>query len=122
MFSVSAVKNAGKAGAYYTNEYSAADIRGLAPTHRAVSELSDAGIPAQTIASFLRESSQWQAAGHARDFRYTVFVIDESSMNGNAQQASLMNVIAEGGGRVELIGDQDQLQSLESSAPFALAL
>ncbi|UIL55054.1 conjugative transfer relaxase/helicase TraI (plasmid) [Pantoea agglomerans] len=100
----------------------APDIRGLAPTHRAVSELSDAGIPAQTIASFLSESSQWQAAGQARDFRNTVFVIDESSMNGNAQMASLMNVIAEGGGRAVLSGDQDQLKSLESGAPFALAL
>lgn len=98
------------------------DIRGLAPTHRAVSELSGAGIPAQTIASFLSESSQWQAAGQARDFRNTVFVIDESSMNGNAQLASLMNVIAEGGGRAVLSGDRDQLKSLESGAPFALAL
>ncbi|WP_275555780.1 MobF family relaxase [Mixta sp. Marseille-Q2659] len=98
------------------------DIRGLAPTHRAVSELSGAGIPAQTIASFLSESSQWQAAGQARDFSNTVFVIDESSMNGNAQMASLMNVIADGGGRAVLSGDQDQLKSLESGAPFALAL
>ena len=100
----------------------APDIRGLAPTHRAVSELSDAGIPAQTIASFLSESSQWQAAGQARNFSNTVFVIDESSMNGNAQLASLMDVIAEGGGRAVLSGDQDQLKSLESGAPFALAL
>lgn len=98
------------------------DIRGLAPTHRAVSELSGAGIPAQTIASFLSESSQWQAAGQARDFRNTVFVIDESSMNGNAQMASLLNVIAEGGGRGVLSGDRDQLKSLESGAPFALAI
>lgn len=98
------------------------EIRGLAPTHRAVSELSGAGIPAQTIASFLSESSQWQAAGQARDFRNTVFVVDESSMNGNAQLASLINVIAEGGGRAVLSGDRDQLKSLESGAPFALAL
>ena len=98
------------------------EIRGLAPTHRAVSELSGAGIPAQTIASFLSESSQWQAAGQARDFRNMVFVVDESSMNGNAQLASLMNVIAEGGGRAVLSGDRDQLKSLESGAPFALAL
>ena len=98
------------------------DIRGLAPTHRAVSERSSAGIPAQTIARFLSESSQWQAAGQVRDFRNTVFVIDESSMNGNAQMASLMNVIAEGGGRAVLSGDKDQLKSLESGAPFALAL
>ncbi len=98
------------------------EIRGLAPTHRAVSELSGAGIPAQTIASFLSESSQWQAAGQARDFSNTVFVIDESSMNGNAQMAALMNVIAGGGGRAVVSGDRDQLKSLESGAPFALAL
>lgn len=100
----------------------APDVRGLAPTHRAVAELSGAGIPAQTVASFLSESSQWQAAGQARDFSNTVFVIDESSMNGNAQLASLMNVIANGGGRAVLSGDKNQLKSLESGAPFALAL
>ncbi|QHM74013.1 MobF family relaxase [Mixta intestinalis] len=100
----------------------APEIRGLAPTHRAVSELSGAGIPAQTIASFLSESSKWQAAGQPRDFSNTVFVIDESSMNGNAQMASLMNLIAEGGGRAVLSGDKDQLKSLESGAPFTLTL
>lgn len=99
----------------------APELRGLAPTHRAVSELAAAGIPAQTVASFLSEHSQWQAAGQARDFSNTLFVIDESSMPGNAQLASLMDVIAEGGGRAVLSGDRDQLKSLESGAPFALA-
>jgi len=98
------------------------DIRGLAPTHRAVSELSGAGIPAQTIASFLSESSQWQAAGQVRDFSNTLFVIDESSMTGNAQMAALMDVIAGGGGRAVVSGDRDQLKSLESGAPFSLTL
>nr|WP_234472099.1 AAA family ATPase [Erwinia sp. S43] len=97
-------------------------IAGLAPTHRAVSELNGAGIPAQTIASFLSENSQWQEAGEARDYSNTLFVIDESSMNGNAQMASLLTVIAEGGGRAVLSGDKDQLKSLESGAPFALTL
>lgn len=97
-------------------------IAGLAPTHRAVSELNGAGIPAQTIASFLSENSQWQEAGEARDYSNTLFVIDESSMNGNAQMASLLTVIADGGGRAVLSGDRDQLKSLESGAPFALTL
>ncbi|KGT95359.1 hypothetical protein NG99_03965 [Erwinia typographi] len=97
-------------------------IAGLAPTHRAVSELNGAGIPAQTIASFLSENSQWQASGEARDYSNTLFVIDESSMNGNAQMASLLTAITEGGGRAVLSGDRDQLKSLESGVPFALAL
>ncbi|PRD13664.1 AAA family ATPase [Pantoea coffeiphila] len=97
-------------------------IAGLAPTHRAVNELNGAGIPAQTIASSLSENDQWQEAGEARDYSNTLFVIDESSMNGNAQMASLLTVIAEGGGRAVLSGDQDQLKSLESGAPFALTL
>ena len=97
-------------------------IAGLAPTHRAVSELNNAGIPAQTIASFLSENSQWQASGEARDYSNTLFVIDESSMNGNAQMASLLTAITEGGGRAVLSGDRDQLKSLETGAPFALAL
>jgi len=97
-------------------------IAGLAPTHRAVSELTSAGIPAQTIASFLSENSQWQSSGESRDYSNTLFVIDESSMNGNAQMASLLTAITEGGGRAVLSGDRDQLKSLESGAPFSLAL
>ncbi|WP_416414399.1 MobF family relaxase [Pantoea sp. App145] len=98
------------------------EIIGLAPTHRAVSELSEAGISSQTIASFLSESSQWQAAGQSRDYGNTLFIIDESSMNGNAQLASLLTIITDGGGRAVLSGDRDQLKSLESGVPFALAL
>lgn len=97
-------------------------IAGLAPTHRAVIELTAAGIPAQTISSFLSEHCQWQSSGEVRDFCNTLFVIDESSMNGNAQLASLLTAISEGGGRAVLSGDRDQLKSLESGAPFALTL
>lgn len=98
------------------------EIVGLAPTHVAVGELSAAGIPAQTIASFLSEQSQWQSAGQAKDFSNTVFVIDESSMNGNAQMAALLTAVADGNGRAVLNGDKDQLKSLESGVPFALSL
>ncbi|WP_217621312.1 AAA family ATPase [Pantoea cypripedii] len=98
------------------------EMTGLAPTHRAVSELSHAGIPAQTIASFLSENGQWQVDGQSHDYRNRLFVIDESSMNGNAQLASLLTVITEGGGRAVLSGDRNQLKSMESGVPFALAL
>ncbi|NIF23935.1 AAA family ATPase [Candidatus Pantoea multigeneris] len=98
------------------------EIVGLAPTHRAVSELQHAGIPSQTIASFLNEQSTYQQAGEARDFSKKVFVIDESSMSGNAQKAQLLTIITEGGGRVVPSGDRDQLKSLESGMPFGLVL
>ncbi|MDF7660711.1 plasmid replication initiator RepA [Erwiniaceae bacterium L1_54_6] len=98
------------------------EMTGLAPTHRAVSELSHAGIPVQIIASFLSENGQQQADGQSQDYRNRLFVIDESSMNGNAQLASLLTVITEGGGRAVLSGDRNQLKSMESGVPFALAL
>lgn len=97
-------------------------VLGLAPTHRAVSELTGAGIPAQTIASFISENGEWQAAGQSRDFSHTLIIVDESSMNGNAQLATLLTIVTTGGGRVVLCGDRDQLKSMESGAPFALAL
>ncbi|MFK3695317.1 MobF family relaxase [Serratia bockelmannii] len=97
-------------------------VVGLAPTHRAVSELQSAGIDAQTIASFLGEQERYQARGETPDFSNTVFVIDENSMNGNAQMAALVDIVARGNGRAVLSGDKDQLKSLESGAPFALIL
>lgn len=97
-------------------------LRGLAPTHRAVSELQSAGIPAQTIASFLSEQSGRQERGEVSDFNNTLFVIDESSMIGNRNMAELTDIIAAGNGRAVMSGDEAQLKPLESGVPFALAL
>ncbi|EMQ4189025.1 MULTISPECIES: MobF family relaxase [Serratia] len=97
-------------------------VVGLAPTHRAVSELTAAGIPAQTLASFLSEQSRAQEGGEKPDFSRTVFVIDESSMVGNRDMATAVSLIAEGGGRAVMSGDEAQLKPLESGVPFSLTL
>lgn len=97
-------------------------VVGLAPTHRAVSELTAAGIPAQTLASFLSEQSRAQEGGEKPDFSRTVFVIDESSMVGNRDMATAVSLIAQGGGRGVMSGDNAQLKPLESGVPFSLTL
>ena len=97
-------------------------VVGLAPTHRAVSELTAAGIPAQTLASFLSEQSRAQEGGEKPDFSRTLFVLDESSMVGNRDMATAVSLIAEGGGRGVMSGDNAQLKPLESGVPFSLAL
>lgn len=97
-------------------------IKGLAPTHRAVSELQSAGIPAQTIASFISEQSQRQETGEVTDFTRTLFVVDEGSMPGNRDLSEVTNIIASGNGRAVYSGDRQQLKPLESGAPFSLIL
>lgn len=97
-------------------------VVGLAPTHRAVSELTAAGIQAQTLASFLSEQSRAQEGGEKPDFSRTVFVIDESSMVGNRDMATAVSLIAQGGGRAVMSGDEAQLKPLESGVPFSLTL
>lgn len=94
-------------------------LRGLAPTHRAVSELKGAGIESQTIASFTQEMAvnEFQA-----NYKNTVFIIDESSMTGNKGLSQLLDSITGNGGRVILSGDKDQLKSFESGVPFKLTL
>lgn len=97
-------------------------IKGLAPTHRAVSELQSAGIPAQTIASFISEQSQRQETGEVTDFTRTLFVVDEGSMPGNRDLSEVTDIIASGNGRAVYSGDRQQLKPLESGAPFSLIL
>ena len=58
-------------------------LTGLAPTHQAVKEMSDVGVRAQTIKSFIVEHDQAKAAGEKPDYQGQVFLIDESSMAGN---------------------------------------
>jgi ATP-dependent exoDNAse (exonuclease V) alpha subunit len=101
-----------------------ADVRpvmtGLAPTHQAVKEMSDVGVRAQTIKSFIVEHDQATAAGGKPDYKGQVFLIDESSMAGNQDTAALFQAIASGGGRAVSMGDIDQFESVDVGAPFKL--
>ncbi|EOH3640161.1 AAA family ATPase, partial [Salmonella enterica subsp. enterica serovar Braenderup] len=48
------------------------EVVGLAPTHRAVSEMQSVGVRAQTIASFLMDTERRQQAGEKLDFSGTL--------------------------------------------------
>lgn len=95
-------------------------LTGLAPTHQAVKEMSDVGVRAQTIKSFIVEHDQATAAGEKPDYKSQVFLIDESSMAGNQDTAALFQAIAAGGGRAVSMGDIDQFEAVDSGAPFKL--
>lgn len=95
-------------------------IIGLAPTHRAVKEMRDTGIDAQTLKSFVMDWQQRSAAGESVRYDKTLFLIDESSMLGNQDTAAAYRAIAAGDGRAVPVGDVAQLESPESGAPFRL--
>lgn len=95
-------------------------LTGLAPTHQAVKEMSDVGVRAQTIKSFIVEHDQATAAGEKPDYQGQVFLIDESSMAGNQDTAALFQAIANGGGRAVSMGDIDQFEAVDVGAPFKL--
>lgn len=96
------------------------DVVGLAPTHRAVGEMADVGVKAQTLASFLMDMERRIQGGEKPDFSKTLFLVDESSMVGNRDMADAMGYIAAGGGRAVLSGDRDQLLPVDNGAPFTL--
>nr|QLG00482.1 IncF plasmid conjugative transfer DNA-nicking and unwinding protein TraI [Leclercia adecarboxylata] len=95
-------------------------LTGLAPTHQAVKEMSDVGVQARTIKSFIVEHDQATAAGEKQDYKGQMFLIDESSMAGNQDTAALFQAIAAGGGRAVSMGDVDQFEAVDSGAPFKL--
>jgi len=96
-------------------------VIGVAPTHRAVSEMRDAGVPeSQTLAAFIHDTQQQLRGGERPDFSNVLFLVDESSMVGNADMAKAYGLIAGGGGRAVSSGDTDQLQSIAPGQPFRL--
>ena len=95
-------------------------IIGLAPTHRAVKEMREVGIQAQTIKSFVLDWQQRTSAGERVSYENVLILIDESSMVGLQDTAAAYRAIAEGGGRAVSVGDTDQLKSPEGGAPFKL--
>jgi len=95
-------------------------LTGLAPTHQAVKEMSDVGVQARTMKSFIVEHDQATAAGEKPDYKGQMFLIDESSMAGNQDTAALFQAIAAGGGRAVSMGDVDQFEAVDSGTPFKL--
>ena len=91
------------------------DVRGVALSGIAAESLeSGSGIASRTIASMEHGWGQGRDRLTARD----VLVIDEAGMVGTRQLERVPSHAAEAGAKVVLVGDPQQLQSIEAGAAF----
>jgi len=90
-------------------------VRGAALSGIAAENLEQgSGIASRTIASL---EHQW-AQDRERLTLNDVLVIDEAAMIGSRQMERVLNEAARGGAKVVLVGDAQQLQSIEAGAAF----
>ena len=91
------------------------EVRGVALSGIAAENLeSGSGIASRTIASLEYGWGQGRDALSPRD----VLVIDETGMVGTRQLERVLSHAAEAGAKVVLVGDPQQLQSIEAGAAF----
>jgi Ti-type conjugative transfer relaxase TraA len=91
------------------------EVRGVALSGIAAENLeSGSGIASRTIASIEHGWGQGRDALTSRD----VLVIDEAGMVGTRQLERVLSHAAEAGAKVVLVGDPQQLQSIEAGAAF----
>jgi Ti-type conjugative transfer relaxase TraA len=91
------------------------EVRGVALSGIAAESLeSGSGIASRTIASMERGWEKGRDTLTARD----VLVIDEAGMVGTRQLERVLSHAAEAGAKVVLVGDPQQLQSIEAGAAF----
>jgi Ti-type conjugative transfer relaxase TraA len=91
------------------------EVRGAALSGIAVENLeSGSGIASRTIASVEHGWGQGRDGLTARD----ILVIDEAGMVGTRQLERVLSHAAEAGAKVVLVGDPQQLQSIEAGAAF----
>jgi hypothetical protein len=91
------------------------DVRGAALSGIAAENLeSGSGIASRTIASMEHGWGQDRDVLTSRD----VLVIDEAGMVGTRQLERVLSDAAEAGAKVVLVGDPQQLQSIEAGAAF----
>ncbi len=91
------------------------EVRGVALSGIAAENLeSGSGIASRTIASVEHGWAQGRDRLTARD----ILVIDEAGMVGTRQLERVLSHAAEAGAKVVLVGDPQQLQSIEAGAAF----
>ncbi|MFG1192857.1 Ti-type conjugative transfer relaxase TraA [Xanthobacter flavus] len=91
------------------------EVRGVALSGIAAENLeSGSGIASRTIASMEHGWGQGRDVLTSRD----VLVIDEAGMVGTRQLERMLSHAAEAGAKVVLVGDPQQLQSIEAGAAF----
>ena len=104
-------------------------VLGLAQANKMVAMLRDeAGIPAQTLSSFVHEHLRAANAGKGELFENsraaltgTVLVLDEASLVANKQMNDLVGIANRlGVDRLVMIGDRAQLQPIDAGKAFSL--
>lgn len=93
---------------------------GAAPTHAAVAELQQKGVPAMTVQKLLHD---FASNGANEKHKGAVFLLDESSMSSNSQLAEFVKMVeATDNARAVWLGDIGQIQSIAAGKPFQLAI
>jgi len=104
-------------------------VVGLASYNKMASDLKQgAGIETRTVASFVNQYEKIAARGTdgqiesaKEDLKDKIFIVDESSVVGNSQMASLLFIAEKlGPDKMAFIGDRLQLPAIESGKPYAL--
>jgi len=87
-------------------------VYGFAPTTRAVKALSEAGLPARTVASLLEKKLPEPSQ------RQQLWIVDESSLLATRQVNRLLRKAREAGvERIVFVGDQQQHHAIEAGRP-----
>ena len=96
-------------------------VRGLAPSANAASVLvTEAGVPADTVAKFLWENATGDPAPPWRLDYGEVVIVDEAAQLATRDMARLAWAVAAAGGKLVLVGDHRQLASVEAGGMFRL--
>ena len=94
------------------------DVIGLAPSHKAVEAMGDAGITGQTMQSFIHPAHM--SENLERMSAKTVIVLDEAGMVSTEDMGKVINMAEKAGARVILSGDIKQHQSVEAGPAFKI--
>ncbi len=86
-------------------------VIGVAVARTASGELSDAGVPATSIAALLHRAERWRADGGGLG-RGTVLVVDEASTTSTPQLHALLSLAMECEGKLVVIGDPRQIGAI----------
>ena len=93
-------------------------VIGVASARSASGELSDAGVPATSIAALLIRVAEWEARGVAPLAAGTVIVLDEASTVSTSDAAALAELTAGCGGKLVAIGDPRQISSIGAGGVY----
>ncbi len=94
------------------------DVIGLAPSHKAVEAMGDAGISGQTMQSFIHPAHM--AESFEKMSAKTVLVLDEAGMVSTEDMGKVIGMAEKAGARVILSGDIKQHQSVEAGPAFRI--